>query len=85
MTATIRTAYTVSTKNGTRTYRVRAYVSQFNTKHTRVVALGDTLDEAMADALRYIRDQHVRDDMPTPTEQIDVGRVAGTLLDAYVF
>jgi hypothetical protein len=83
--AEIRTAFASSYKGGLRTFRARAYVADAGTKHTFIVALGDTPEEAVRDAIKYIHDRHIRDDVPTPQKIVNVGKLRGSFVDAWLF
>lgn len=85
MPATIRTAYAVSHRGGMTTYRARAFVEDKGVKHTFIVALGDTPDEATRDACKYVRDRHLADGITPPETIVHVGKMAGALVDAYLF
>lgn len=82
--AVIRTAYTISHKGGL-TYRARAYVEDNGVKHTFIVALGDTEDEATQAAIKYVEDRHRADNVPVPQTVHRAGKIRGALLDAYLF
>ena len=83
--AQIRTAYAVSNKGGMKTYRARAFVEDKGVKHTFIVALGDTPEEATQDALRYIRQRHEADNVPAPAVVKELGKMRSEFVDAYLF
>lgn len=82
---TIRTAYAVSNKGGLKTYRSRAFVDDKGVKHTFIVALGDTPEEATRDAVKYIRDRYARDGLTAPEKVVEVGKLRSEFVDAYLF
>jgi hypothetical protein len=82
--ATIHTAYAMSRRNGT-TYRARAYVADRGTKHSFTIGIGDTPEEATADAVRYVKAMHERDGVPAPTKIVEHGKLAGAFVDASAF
>lgn len=81
----IRIGHTVSYRNGSKTFRARAYVNDRDVKHICMVALGDTVEEAETDALRYVREAYARDGLKAPDKINNVGRVRGALLDTWLF
>lgn len=90
MPETIHMAYGVSRKHGT-SYRCRAFVARTGDgyrhalKHTHRVAIGDTREEAEADALKYIRETYQRDALPYPEATVNHGKLSGAFLDNWHF
>ena len=84
----IHVAWAVSHKGGT-TYRARAHVLETRNgqpvKHTRTVALDDTPEAAMAEAVRYVLQQYARDGLEAPRHVATAGRLTGATLDAHSF
>lgn len=89
----IITAYSYHARS--RHYQARAYVLEAHfdglpkghtLTHSRATGLGDTREEAQADAIRYVREMMTRDgrDADAPSV-IDKGRVAAVLLDNWKF
>ena len=81
----IRIGHTISRRGGLKTYRARAYVDDAGAKHTRIVALGDTVEEAETAAIKYVRDAHARDGVPAPKTILNAGYVRAAFLDAWLF
>ena len=81
MTAEIRVAYATS-RHG---YRARAFVLDRGVKHSFAVGLGDTADEAIDDAVRYVREMHERDGVPAPERVNRLGRMSGAIVDGNAF
>jgi len=75
MTARIRTAYSISRKCGL-SYLARAFVKHGDTGDTFKLAIGDTAEEAVNEAVAYVIEQHHRDGLTAPEEVIHVGRVS---------
>lgn len=86
MIEVIYVAYAYDRRN--RSYRARAYVGEPRVPlHSRVVAMGDTRDEAENEAVEHIRKIYAADGLAdrSPSRVERVGRVAASLLDAYAF
>lgn len=84
MSATIHIAYAISRRNGT-SYRAKAYVWDRGVKHSFATGLGDSANEAMADAVRYIEEMHQRDGIPAPKTITWHGLRSGLVVDAMAF
>ena len=80
---TIHVAYAYSRKFG---YHARAYAtSPQGGKDTLTVGLGDTAQEAIAGAVKRVKDEYARDGLPAPQDVRMFGRVPSILLDNYRF
>lgn len=86
-TATIHTAYSVSTRHGERSYWVIAVVRDkgFRGYNSRTHGIGDTLEEAERDALDYLAASYRRQGLTPPSEVVKHGRVARVVLDNVAF
>ena len=84
MNAVIHTAYAVSKRGGV-SYRARAFVIDRGVKHTFTIGIGDTANEAMADAVRYVEEIHRRDGVTVPASIRYHGRLPGAIVDASLF
>lgn len=84
MNAVIHTAYAIERRNGI-SYRARAYVLDRGAKHTFTVGIGDSANEAMADAIRYVQEIHKREGIAVPQAITYHGRKSGLIVDAMAF
>lgn len=79
--AEIQVAYAVS-KHG---YRAKAYVLDAGIKHSFATGLGDSANEAMGEAVRYVEQMFERDGLVAPTAIHFNGRLSGIIVDAFAF
>ena len=79
--AEIQVAYAIS-KHG---YRAKAYVLDRGVKHSFATGLGDSANEAMGEAVKYIEQMHERDGVTAPTAIHFNGRLSGIVVDNFVF
>ena len=70
----IHTAY--SYQRRTKTYTARAFAKDRGVKHSAMTGIGDTADEAMSDAIRYVKELFQRDGLEPPSEVVKHGRLA---------
>lgn len=78
----IHVAYAIS-KHG---YRARAYVLSSGVKHTFTTGLGDSANEAMAEAIKYIEQRYQQDELLAAPSAIHYhGRMSGAIIDASAF
>ena len=83
MSDRIHVAYAISRRGGTQ-YRARAYVGHDRKPcHSRTVAIEETPEAAIAQAVQYIRNMY-NGSMPA-FEIVEHGRVAAIVLDNYAF
>ena len=82
----IHVAYAISRRGGAQ-YRARAYIGRDRKPcHSRTIAIEETPQAAVAQAVQYIRDMYLRDNATMPAlEIVEHGRVAAVVLDNYAF
>lgn len=80
----IHVAYAISRRRGT-SYLAKAYVMDRGVRHTYTTGIGDTADEAVNDAIRYIREIYWRDSRPAPLTVKQHGRMAMEIVYAVAF
>lgn len=80
----IHVAHAIGRKGGTH-YRARAFAERDGIRHSFTISIDDTAEDAESNAIRYVREMHVRDGMNPPREVVSHGRVAGAILDNLLF
>lgn len=76
-------AYGRSPRHG---FRAKAYVTdESGIKHTRTIGMGDTVEEAEADVVKYVRDIFRREGLPEVERIERRGRINLAMLDGNLF